>query len=309
MDGQTLLYRLRTLLSESSTSDYMEDRASYEYLHDSATTFVRETGCITATKAITTVDGTSAYDLGTDFLMLYLLNDFNQHYIKVYNGASYYFVTERDYDAIVYANRTDEAAIPDNFAIRDKQSSETRISSTATSTAASSNGEALLTDTASDFSSVEVGDAVHNITDGSHGYVTATNAATSVYVALFDGTANDWTSGDSYILIPQARKQLVLTPPSSTSGYTVTVEYIQRPIPVYSPYRSYRIPDQYTGAIVMYAAWLYKYRDMQPNFGDPWYKHWDLEVRKAKGTERRIKNKYSVKVNFTKTSMRDRSLR
>lgn len=309
MDGQTLLYRLRTLLAESSTSDYMEDRASYEYLWDSATTFARETGCLTATKNITTVDGTSAYDLGTDFLMLYLLNDFNEHYIKVYDGTSYYFPREKDYDAIVYANRTDETAIPDNFALRDKQSAETRISSTATSTASSSNGEILLTDTASDFSSIEVGDAVHNVTDGSHGYVVATNAATSVYTALFDGTDNDWTSGDSYIIIPQSKKQLILFPASSTSGYTITVEYIQRPVPVFSPYRAYRIPETYTGAIVMYAAWLYKYRDMQPNFGDPWYKHWDMEVRRAKGTERKIKNKYSFKVNFTKTSMRDRSLR
>lgn len=309
MDGHSLLYRLRTMLAESSTSDYMEDRASYEYLWESATTFVRETGCMTATKSITTVDGTSAYDLGTDFLMLYLLNDFNEKYVKLYDGSSYYFITEKDYDAVIYANITDETAIPSNFTIRDKQTAEARITSTATATASSSNGEALLTDAASSFSSVEVGDAVHNITDGSHGYVVATSSATSVYVALFDGTANDWTSGDSYILIPQNRKQLIVTPPSSTSGYTITVEYIQRPVPVFSPYRSYRIPEMYTGAIVMYAAWLYKYRDSQPNFGDPWYQHWEREVRRAKGTERRVKNKYSVKVNFTKRSMRDRSMR
>lgn len=309
MDGQTLFYRLRTLLAESSNSDYMEDRASYEYLWDAATEFVRETGCLTATQTITTVDGTSAYDLSTDFLQLYLLNDFNERYIKVYDASAYYFPTEKDYDSIIYANVTDEAAIPSNFAIRDKQAAETRISSTCTSTAAASNGESLLTDAASDFSDVEIGDAVHNITDGSHGYVVALNDSTSVYVALFDGTANDWTSSDSYILIPQARKQLVLTPPSSTSGYTITVEYIQRPVPVFSPYRSYRIPEQYTGSIVMYAAWLYKYRDMQPNFGDPWYVHWDREVRKAKNTEKRIKNKYSIKVNFTKRSFGDRSYR
>jgi hypothetical protein len=133
-------------------------------------------------------------------------------------------------------------------------------------------------------------------------------SSTSVVTALFGGTTNIWTSGDGFIAIPQPRKQLVFTQPFSGTG-TLTFEYVQRPSPVYSSYRSYRIDSYYASAVVKYAAWLYKYRDREPNFGDAFYKIWDMQLRKMKAAEGKGTKRPSWKVNFNKRSWGDRSMR
>lgn len=156
-----------------------------------------------------------------------------------------------------------------------------------------------------------MGDTVYNLTSNDTGVVVATSSNSTVITAMFDsanGASGSWAVNDAYYIAPQPRKQLIIDPPSLTAGHTITVEYVQRPDPVYSMRRSYRIPDIYMSAIVKYAAWLYKYRDQQPAFGDALYKLWELELRRAKGMELK-QDRFRFRVNFTKRSYRDRSYR
>jgi hypothetical protein len=118
---------------------------------------------------------------------------------------------------------------------------------------------------------------VHNTTDGSHGYVVALSSATAVVTALFYGTDNDWTNGDAYIINPQHRYEIYLDPPPSTNGHSIYVPYVKRPAPVFSAYRFYTFPSGYDNVLVHYAAWLYKYRDKEPSYGDGFYKYWDYQ--------------------------------
>jgi hypothetical protein len=307
MDGATLTHMVNSLLAEDSTSVYIDNYLTYHFLWKSATEFAKETGSLTSTVAITTTAAGLPYQLPADFLSLYMMNDTNEYFIKVYDGSGTYFITYRDADAMYLGNQT-ATALPSNFNITD-YSAPSIMSSAATDDGAVVNGECTLTDAGATFTSLSAGDTVHNITDGSKGIVIAVTSATAVVTALFGGTLSSWTSGDLYKIIPSARKSLVLDPPSSVAGYIITVPYIQRPDPVFSPYRAYKINDMYTDTIAKYAAWLYKYRDMQPSLGDPWYAQWDREVRKAKSTERKVRNRYNFKVNFTKRALNDKSYR
>jgi hypothetical protein len=297
------------LREDVNTSQFIDDISSYDFLYQAACEFVRLTGCLTAEQAITTVASTRSYDLNADFISLYMVNDRNDYFAKINDGATDYFFTHRDYDSSYYANLTDDTALPNTFSIRNKQSLATPISALADANGALTLGTTALKDASALFATVSSGDRVHNVTDGSDGIVLSKDTSSQLTTALFGGTLNYWTSGDTYVIVPSARKQLVLESPSLTSGYIITVPYIKRPDPVYSDYGSYNIDPQYVVAIVKYAAWLYKYRDSQPNFGDQWYKHWDMEVRRAKSFEKKIRKTVNIRVNFLKRSMYDRSFR
>jgi len=247
---------------------------------------VSRTNALTSSQNISTVDGTSGYNLNPDFHRLYLMDDQNRYFIKVNDGTNDYFKYWASYDSIYIANNTAEVAIPDTFTIT-QASALSQITGTATSDGSLTNsytifgetlGETTLTDTAADFSTVKVGDIVHNTTDGSHGIVIALSSSTAIICALFYGTNNYFTSGDAYIINPQARFKIILDPPCSTSGYTVTVPYIAKPDPIYSYYRRYNLPPAYESALTHYAAWLYKYRDREMNQGDVFFKTWLMTI-------------------------------
>lgn len=299
MDGADFKRRLYQILNEDSDSGWLDARTTFDYGYEAAVEFVERTNCLTTTQSITTVADQSAYDINADFLKLYLKNKDNEHYIKYYDGTSYYFKTWRDYEDIVFDNQTTSINIPNHFTIRDN-SIPTRLSGTTTSTGTLSGGESSLTDSGADFSDASVGDVVHNTTDGSDGVVIGETSSTALNTALFGGTNNYWTSGDAYVVQPGARFQLVLDPPPDTSGHTVTLYYVQRPAPVYSDYGVYRFPSQYSPAIVKYAYWLYKYRDDEPNFGDAMYKFWDMQVRRYANSINGAIRKNGFKVNLKK---------
>lgn len=309
MDGKTLLNSLASRLDERfSTSSFLDTRISYDYLWEAACELVRRTQCLTATQSITTVADQAAYDLNADFLCLYLRNSDNKYIVK-YNDGADNWPTLRDYDAVVRSSNTTSVDVPSNFSIIDKQTLTDPISGTATSAGALSNGEAILYDTLAPFTYVKAGDSIHNITDGSDGIVVSVTSSSVLVTSLFGGTDNDWDSSDAYIIVPGGRKQISFDPPPSTAADTVTVYYIPRPNPVYSYYRTYRFDPHFKEALVMYAAWLYKYRDSDPNFGDAFYKYFDMECRKANHSTNMALDRNSLKVNFKKQSFRDRSYR
>lgn len=275
---------------------------------------VSKTNALISTQDITTVDGTSAYNLNPNFNRLYLMDDQNRYFIKVYDGTNYYFKYWESYDSIYIANNIAEVAIPDTFTIT-QASAPTQIIGTATSTGSLSSsytlfgeilGETTLTDSAAPFSDVEVGDLVHNPTDGSHGVIIAITSTSAVVCALFGGTNNYFTATtNSYIINPQARYQLILDPTCSTSGYTVTVPYIAKPDPVYSYYRRYNLPAGYEQALIQYSAWLYKYRDREPNQGDYFFKNWLMMLSQLNTSlNQGMKRSGSFGVNFSKRASR-----
>lgn len=308
MDGWTLLRGLREKLNESSDSTFLDTRTSYDCLYEAAKELTYRTRALTATQSITTVADTTTYNLNPDYMGLWMQDDYNRFFVKYNDGTSDTFLRHKDYDAIYLANNTTSQSIPNKFTVTDK-SSIASLSGTTTSAGTASNGEATLTDTSADFTDVAVGDYVHNTTDGSHGVIVSKTSNTVLVCALFDGTNDDWTSGDSYIITFNGRFSLILDPPPSTSSHTVTVPYIQMPEPVYSPYRSYRFAPDYKEALLYYAAFKYKYRDSEPNFGDAFFKHYDMRVRAATRNVRGAVKKGGFRVNMVKTASRSGSTR
>ncbi len=311
MDGFSLLNGLRQVLSEATTSTWPDIKFSYDLLYQAAVMTASRTNVLISSQAITTVDGTSTYNLNPNFHRLYLMDDQNRYFIKVYDGANYHFKYWVSPDSIYLANNLTEVAIPDSFTIA-QTSALAQKTGTVTSTGTLANtytlfgetlGESTLTDSAANFSTVKVGDLVHNTTDGSHGIVISITSTTAIVCALFYGTQNYFDSSapaDAYIINPQARYQLILDPPCSTSGYTVTVPYIAKPDPVYSYYARYNFPAGYEQALIQYAAWLYKYRDREPNQGDTFFKNWLMMVTQLNTTLNQGMKRGGFGVNFVK---------
>ncbi len=309
MDGKTLTEGLAQLiLEDSSTSSFLDSKTSYDNIYDAVVEFCRRTQIFKSSQTVTTVIDQAAYDLNPDFLQLYLKNDRNEFVLKIYDGSGYNWVKFRDYDGIFLANELSSVPVPYNFAIRTKETLDSNMTGTVTSAGALSNGEATLTDSAAPFATANVGDFVHNTTDSAHGIVISKTSNSALVTAMFGGTDNDWdATPDAYIVIPQGRKQLYLDPPPSKANYTITVPYLQKPAPVYSLYRSYRLDRQYQLAILMYAAWLYKMRDSKPDYGARYFTYFDAECRKAAKTENRNQGRPNFRVNMMKRSLGSRS--
>lgn len=294
MDGKEALDRLYDLLSEDHDSNFISRRMALVKLNEAAYEFTEKTECLKATQTITLVPDQANYSLNANFMNLYLRNKSGNLYIKYNDGMNDSFITWKDYEDIVYQNSS-ESARPSRFCIIDDPNLDTRISSTCTTSGANVNGESVLTDSAADFSDVSAGDVVHNLTDGSDGYVLS--SGTTLTTAMFGGSSNAWTSSDSYIIQPQGRIVLVLDPAPDTAD-TVTINYIQRPAPVYSDFGAFRFQPQHMSAIIKYAAWLEKYKDQEPDFGDAWYAAWEQQTRRHAFTLNKTLNRRGFEMNL-----------
>jgi len=301
MDGKALRRAVREALLESDISTFMDDRTTYDYAWEGASEYAAETCGVWGTQSITTVADQAAYDLEPDFLQP-LLHQEGDYFLKFNDGTSNHFIYGgANYADIVLADRSsNSAAVPDRWTVMPKTTLPTQLSSSATSTAAAAGGKCTLTDSGADFSDVAPGDVVHNTTDGSDGLVVTYTSSTSVDTALFGGTANDWTSGDSYVIQPQARHQVIFDPPPSASGDTVTLSYVKRPAPVYHDYGVYNLPVQdIRQALTAYVVMKYKYRDQRPQESDHAYQIWQRALREGKrGLGRMASKSRAVTVKF-----------
>lgn len=298
MDGKTLLYQVRNLINEASDSGFLNKRSTYDFLYKSAVEFVNRTNCLRTSQSITTVADQTDYTLNADFIKLFLKDTNHNLIIKYNDGSNNSFLTNTTYDKIQYQVSVSSVPIPSQFAVIDDSTLDSRISGTTTSAGAVAGGESTLTDTAADFSDVSPGDIVHNTTDACSGIVLSKTSSTVLVTALFDGTNDDWTSGDSYVIQPQGRLKIVIDPPPSTASHTITVEYIKRPEPVYSDYGVYRFPSQYANALICGAAWFYKYRDSNPNEGNSWFQIFDREVRQYANAVNNSRNSKRLVINW-----------
>jgi hypothetical protein len=309
MDGKTYLYQLRNLLEEGSSSTFMDTRTSYDFLYEAACELAKVTLALTDSEDITTVADQSAYILPADFYSLYVTDDENEKVVKYSDGSATYWLKYRPIGKVKYSANTTSVTIPYNFSVTDRALAST-ITGTATANGSASYGQCTLTDSTQSFlTTVSPGDTVHNAGDSSIGVVLSVTSNTAVVIALFGGTNDDVSLGDAYVIVPQGRRQLILDPPPSTSAHTVTVEYVKKPNPVYSEVGRYPFDATYGSALVKYAAWLYKYRDREPDYGDKFYIYWQQSLRKNLAHEENSRDKNSWGVSFRKRSYRDRSYR
>jgi hypothetical protein len=279
MDGANLTRRVLQLLNESSTSAFIDERTTFDFLYDGAKDFVIKTECLKGEQTITTTAGTADYVLNGDYLGIFFKYNGKFH-VKYYDGANTTFIEYRDWNKLYYENNTTAQSIPDYFTLRDYQTLSARVTATANANGAATGNRSTLTTAASTFANVTVGDIANNVTDGSSGPVVKWTSNTSIDVCLFGGTGNDITTGDSVIIQPKGRMCLTFYPPPSTSSHSCYVPYLKAPDPVYCDYDVYRIPFDYTEALANYAAWKYKYKDKQPDYGDSFYKVYLIEVDK-----------------------------
>jgi len=312
MDGKEYLYALEQILDEDGLATWMKDKTSFWFLWEGAKRYVAKTNCLTSYQDIATVADQVNYVLDVKYLKLYLRDSFNRFYVRYYDQTNYHFITWKDYEDIIHANTYQLVAdasqegvdVPDHFSIRDKQSLYSQITGSATSAGASSGGECTLTNTDALFTTTEyvsAGDIIHNTTDESDGVVLSVTSATALVCALFgDGTDNDWTDKDDYVIQPQGRYELILDPPPDDEDDTVRVQYIERPEPVFSDYGVYRFSQQGSEAIIDYAAAKYKYRDDQREFAREFLGLWDMKVKEDYTNMRPMIKKRGFKVNLKK---------
>lgn len=314
MDGEAMLFALRELLSEDENATWMSDRTSYSFLWEGAKRYVAKTNCLTSYQDITTVADQEQYTLDAQYMKLFLTDGSNRYYVRYYDTSNYTFLTWKDYEDIIRANKiasTETAEVPTHFSIRDKPALYSQITGTATSAGAASGGECTLTDTAGKFTTtdygdvaltdyVSAGDTIHNTTDDSHGVVLSITSGTILVCALFGGAGNDWTENDTYVIQPQGRSEIIIYPIPDDASDTVRIWYIERPEPVFSDYGMYRIPQQGIEAIIDYAAGKYKYRDQDIQEAREFLMNWDMKVKEDHANARPMLKKRGFTVNLRK---------
>lgn len=286
MDGKTLLRLTDELLNESpDTSLFTSDRVGYEFLWQAATEFVNRTNSLKSVQSITTDTDQAEYTLNADYIELYQKNSRGKLFLKYTDSSSNdNFMVQDEENVIALDINSASVSLPGRFYVIDEEdTTDIRTATATTPTGAQANGETVLTASAATFETwdIQPGDTIHNADTGSSGYVIEISSETALVAALFGGTDQKFTVDDVITIVQQPRMKLVIHQPPSTADETITLPYIQRPAPVFSDFRRYRIQDQYMPAITKYAAWLYKYRDRKMEEGDAWYVYWDRNVRQA----------------------------
>jgi len=255
MDGRTIYQYGTKALGGIAAAD---KRFFWDCLDKAAIDFVRKTRCRTGGVDITTVADQQAYDLPADFIAPLLKNRNERYFAKVYDGSNYYWPVLTSFEKIFRENLTTSKDTPSRWALRDKPAVASLVTGTATGAGAASGGRCTLTNTGATFlTTVEARDIIHNTEDGSSGVVLSVTDDTHLVCALFDGTDNDVTDGDAYIITPAPGFQIYLDAPSKTAGHTFTLPYVCMPTPVYSDYDVWGIPPQHVRAICYEGAFLF----------------------------------------------------
>ncbi len=302
MDGKRLSRQLRQLLNEESGSNYLDSFTTYDLLNSAAQKLNDKLRHIKASEEITTVEDQADYTLSANYIRFSRENELGRPLIRFDDGATFHYLPLKD-DDVRFRGKTyttTSADVPDSFSIEYDADEDSQVTGTETTGGSLLAGKSTLIDSAGDFSNVEPSDTIHNTTDSAMGVVLSKVSSTQLVTAMFDGTNNFWTSADAYVIQPQAKYKITLTPPPSTSGNTLTVEYLKRPKPVYTDYDMFMFPVQYMDALVNYAIGFYKLRNQMHDEGNTWFAHADNLLRQYNHIHNKGSNNRRAIVNFKK---------
>jgi hypothetical protein len=260
VDGKTLLNAVLDLCDDrNAAAELYRRRRVFECLDQAAAIFCRTIRNYHSATTLTTVAAQQDYTLPADFIDFYMLRS-GGYFVRYYDGADYSWPKVVEWEELYRANLTDAEDVPNRVAIRDRETGAAAIAGTATSAGAkSADGLCTLTDSTKAFlttNRVWPRDRIHNTTDNSSGVVVSVLTATTLSVALFEGSGNDWTSADAYTITPATEKQLTLEAKSETAGHLIHIPYIAMPDPVFSDYASWRLPARTCLGIAAGAAAL-----------------------------------------------------
>lgn len=304
MDGLLLRRELRSgYLNAESDSALLDTFTSYNFFNEAANAINMRIEHIKNSQSITSVADQTDYTLDARYMKLYQKDKLSRHFLQYSDGTTKKNMIEKSEDSIVSQTLTESVTsvdIPDNFYITDDTTLDNQVAGTTTSAGTLSAGKSTLNDTTADFSDVSAGDNLHNTDDEGIGIVISKTSSTILVTAMFGGTTNAWGNGDAYVIQPQGRYKLILSPPPSTASETITVPYVSRLVPVYSDYDHFRLPIQYKEALLSYAAYKYKYKDKQFDAGDKFFVVYDNAVRRAAHNTSKALGRNRVIVNFKK---------
>lgn len=264
MNGKMLTRQFLDFIDTKEVSDdYASQRRIYEALDMAAGIFCRETRILHSEVSLTTIAGVQRYDLPPDFIDLYMRSTRGRFFIRYADGYNYFFPLLTPLERIYRDNLITAQEIPNRFAIADKNTTAVAITGTATAAGVAANGRAILTDSTRNFLTTHrtwPRDVIYNGTTAAMGYVLSVINATSLFTALFDGTAgnNGWTSANTYTIQPSAEKELILEAPAATSGHIMHVSYVCMPTPVFSDFDAWSFPSRTSRAIASGASAIFK---------------------------------------------------
>lgn len=280
MSGRDIMAHASAALGGVADADKLH---LYRCMDQAAMDFVRLTYGLRDSVVITTVADQQRYDLPKAFIEPYVRDENRRLYGK-YEDAdgdlTYPVVTS--YEKLFMTDMSETRTRPRRFAIRQKPDAAARTTGTATADGAAADGECRLTAAAADFSDMAERDRVLNTTDGSAGIVLEVVSSTVLDTALFSGTANEWTTGDRFVLVPVPRFEIVLDAPSEVDGDTLTLPYLKKPAPVFSDARSWQIEEASWRAIAMEGVYQYLIDYDYDRKDDRFHGMFLEEVRKVK---------------------------
>ena len=246
MDGKQLTFAVLNNIDDYSIAGReTHQRRIYECLDQACALFCRETRMYKSTATLVTVAAQQDYHLPPGFIDLWMQKPDGQYFLRYFDGTDTYWPVVVPWPSILRLNLTTNQETPSRLCIRDRDTSETNISGTASVAGTSVHGLSILQDTSKHFTGVDrvwPRDIINNETGGSDGYVIAVTDDTHLTTALFDGSRNQWKLNDAYTIIPATEKQLTLEAPAATSSHHILVPYIAMPDPVYSDYSQWRLP-------------------------------------------------------------------
>lgn len=266
MNGKVLKRWLYHFLDvpEGGNADYLTEMKAYDCLDMAADMFIRDARILHNEIPISTVSGQSSYLLPADFLALYIRTRSGRYCIRYEAGTAKAAPVLCSYDEIFLLDEEDARDVPSNFAITEIGPADIPppLTGTVTATAAASGGRSVLTDADADFvwDGIAPRDVVVNATSGATGLVLDVVDATHLGVAIFDsaGAPAGWTDDDAYSIQSATRQKIVLPAPSATAGHIMTVPYLCKPLPVYSDFGVWPLPDRTCKALAAGAAAIFK---------------------------------------------------
>lgn len=189
-----MVKRVRTNIREPR-ENAVQDQEIIDWLNDFSFEYAKQLNYPYKFFTLHAIEEQADYDLPTDYIKLQPLLDvmFDERKLDKY-GVKY---LERKYPLYLQASGVE---FPELYYVKGMQTISLypppKLQAEGTATAGAT-GSTLI-DSSASFASSDIGNSIRNITDGSHGLVSAVASATECTVVLSDGTNNDWELGDEW---------------------------------------------------------------------------------------------------------------